>query len=61
MPLDSAQRYSTAAGMLLIVLIQLRGEEIVRTVLLASIGGAASYLITVCIKFVTPYLRKKLK
>ena len=61
MPLDSAQRYSTAAGMLLIVLIQLRGEEIVRTVLLAAIGGAASYLITVCIKFVTAYVRKKLK
>ena len=61
MPLDSAQRYSTAAGMLLIVLIQLRGEEIVRTVLLAAFGGAASYLITVCIKLVTAYLRKKLK
>lgn len=58
-PLDSAQRYSAALGMILILLLQLQQEDIVRTVLLAGIGGAASYLITMFLKYVIGYIRKK--
>lgn len=58
-PLDSGQRYSAALGMILILLIQLQQEEIVRTILLAAIGGAASYLITIFLKYVIGYFRKK--
>jgi len=60
-PLDSAQRYCTAVGMLLIVMIQLRSDEITKTVILAAIGGAASYLITLLIKYLIAYLRKKMR
>lgn len=58
-PLDSGQRYSAALGMILILLIQLHQEEIVRTVLLAGIGGAASYIFTLLVKYVIGYFKKK--
>lgn len=58
---DAAQRTSTTCGMVLIILVQLQNEEIVKTILLAAIGGTASYLFTLGLKYLIGYLRKKLK
>lgn len=60
-PLDTAHRNSAAFGMLLIVFVQLQNEEIIKTVILASIGGTASYLFTLGLKYLLDYLRKRLK
>ena len=58
---DAAQRISTTCGMVLIILVQIQNEEIVKTVLLAGIGGTASYLFTLGLKYLIGYLRKKMK
>lgn len=60
-PFDAAHRNSATFGMLLIVLVQLRNEEIIKTVILAGIGGIASYLFTLGLKYLLDYLRKRLK
>ena len=60
MPLDTAQRNSTTFSIVLIVLAQLHHEEIIRTVILAGIGGTASYLFTLGLKSLIDYLRKRL-
>ena len=60
-PFDAVHRNSATFGMLLIVLVQLRSEEIIKTVILAGIGGIASYLFTLGLKYLLDYLRKRLK
>lgn len=60
-PFDATHRNSATFGMLLIVLVQLRNEEIIKTVILAGIGGIASYLFTLGLKYMLDYLRKRLK
>lgn len=60
-PFDAVHRNSATFGMLLIVLVQLRNEEIIKTVILAGIGGIASYLFTLGLKYLLDYLRKRLK
>lgn len=58
-PFDTAQRISAASGMTLIVLLQIQREEVVKTIVLAGLGGMASYLFTLLLKFLILYLKKK--
>lgn len=58
-PFDTAQRISVASGMLLIVLLQIQREEAIKTIVLAGLGGMASYLFTLLLKFLILYLKKK--
>ncbi len=58
-PFDSAQRISAVSGMALIVLLQIQREEVIRTIILAAVGGMASYLFTLGLKFLIIYLKKK--
>ena len=61
MQFDTAQRISTATGMALIVLLQIQREEVIRTIVLAGLGGMASYLFTLILKLLILYLKKKWK
>lgn len=56
---DTSQRISAASGMLLTVMLQIQSEEMVRTAILAAIGGAASYAVTLLIKFLIYCYRKR--
>ena len=56
---DSAQRISALFGMTLIVLLQIRSDEVYKTIVLAGIGGISSYLVTLIVKFLISYLKKK--
>ena len=56
---DSAQRISALFGMTLIVLLQIRSEEVYKTIVLAGIGGLSSYLVTLGVKFLISYAKKK--
>lgn len=47
--------------MALIVLMQVDREEVIKTIVLASIGGVSSYLFTLLIKFLITRFRKKSK
>lgn len=40
-PFDAAQRTSATFGILLIVLVQIHKDEIIRTIVLAGIGGTS--------------------
>lgn len=56
---DSAQRISALFGMTLIVLLQIRSDEVYKTIVLAGIGGLSSYLVTLGVKFLISYAKKK--
>lgn len=58
---DSSQRISAFSGMALIVLTQLDSDEVIRTAVLAAIGGVTSYLVTLLIKFLLLRIRQKFK
>ena len=60
MQFDTAQRISAASGMALIVMMQIQREEVIRTIILAGLGGMASYLFTLLLKFLIVYFKKKL-
>ena len=56
---DSSQRVGAVGGMTLVLLVQLESGEILKTVILAAIGGISSYLFTLAVKFLLIRLRKK--
>ena len=51
---DSSQRISAFSGMALILVLQIESGEIIKTVVLAAIGGVSSYLFTLAFKFLLP-------
>ncbi|WP_234110719.1 hypothetical protein [Chryseobacterium sp. R2A-55] len=61
MPFDSTLRLSTFSGMALTVLMQLQlgSEEVLKTVVLAGVGGVSSYLFTIGLKYLIHYYKKK--
>ncbi|QBO58507.1 hypothetical protein [Chryseobacterium salivictor] len=58
---DSSQRISAFSGMALIVLMQIESGEVLKTVVLAGLGGISSYLFTLAVKFLLIRFRKKFK
>lgn len=59
MQFDTSSRISTFSGMALILLMQIESEEVLKTIVLAGIGGISSYLFTVGLKFLISHFRKK--
>ena len=58
---DSSQRISALSGIALIVLTQIESHEVIKTVILAGIGGISSYLFTLAVKFLLIRIRQKFK
>lgn len=58
---DSSQRISAFSGMALIVLLQIESAEVLKTIILAGLGGISSYLFTLAVKFLLIRFRKKFK
>ena len=58
---DSSQRISAFSGMALIVMLQIESGEIIKTAVLAAVGGISSYLFTLAVKFLLIRFRKKFK
>ena len=58
---DSSQRISAFSGMALILVMQIESGEIIKTMVLAAIGGVSSYLFTLAFKFLLIRFRKKFK
>lgn len=55
---DNAQRVSAFSGMALIILTQIESQEVIKTVVLAAVGGISSYLFTLAVKFLLIRLRQ---
>ena len=47
---DNTTKAGTASGTLLIILANIHSEDLLRTALLAAIGAAVSYLVTLLLK-----------
>lgn len=58
---DSSQRIGACGGMLLIVILQLSSGELIKTAVLAAIGGITSYIFTLLIKFLFLRIKQKFK
>jgi len=58
---DGIQKGSTLFGMLLVVIVQFQNDEVLKTLLLAGLGGASSYLCSYAVKFLIFYIRNRLK
>jgi hypothetical protein len=58
---DSSQRIGAFSGVALIVLMQIESGEVLKTGVLAGLGGISSYLFTLAVKFLLILFRKKSK
>jgi hypothetical protein len=58
---DSSQRIGAFSGVALIVLMQIESGEVLKTIVLAGLGGISSYLFTLAVKFLLIRFRKKSK
>jgi len=56
---DPSQRIGTLSGMALILLMQIDSSEVLKTIALAGIGGASSYLCTLAVRVLLSRIRKK--
>ena len=54
-------RLSTVSGVVLTRVLQFHQDELVKTVLLAGLGGASSFVCTCAVKYVIRLIAKKLK
>lgn len=58
---DYTHKLSAISGMTLILIVRFHQEEIIKTFLLAGIGGISSYLFTMGLKILIEYVKNKLK
>lgn len=58
-PFDSSQRIGAVCSMALIILMQIETGEVLKTVILAAIGGASSYVFTLAVKMLIDHYRRK--
>lgn len=58
---DSPQRISAVSGMALVILTYPESQEVLKTIILAGIGGVSSYLFTLAVKILLIRLRQKFK
>ena len=55
---DNNTKVGTAGGTLLIVLLNIRSEDLVKTAVLAGIGAIVSFSVTLGLKFLIKRLKK---
>mgnify|MGYP003583509641 CR=1 FL=1 len=59
MHFEASSRSSALSGIAVILVMQIESGEVIQTIVLAGIGGISSYLVTVGLKFLIAYVRKK--
>ncbi|MBS1744082.1 MAG: hypothetical protein JST81_13705 [Bacteroidetes bacterium] len=55
---DNNTKAGTAGGTLLIVLLNIRSEDLLKTAVLAAVGAVVSFCVTLALKLVIKHLRK---
>jgi len=56
---DHTTKLGTVSGTLLTVLANIRSEDVIKTTLLAGIGAVISFSVTLCLKAVVRYFRRR--
>jgi hypothetical protein len=57
---DTNTRIGTAGGTLLTIFMKIKSEDLVKTAVLAGIGAAVSFIITILLKLIVKKIRKYL-
>lgn len=55
---DSTTKAGTVGGTLLTIIANIRGEDLVKTVILATVGAVVSFVVTVLLKMLISFFRR---
>ncbi len=56
---DNSTKVSTAFGMMLTIFVNIQTEDLIKTVLLAAVGGVSSFMATLLVKFLIRNIKSK--
>ena len=59
--MDNSTKVSTAFGTILTIFVNIQTEDIIKTVLLAAIGGISSFVATLIVKFLIRNIKSKFR
>ncbi|WP_047096963.1 hypothetical protein [Chryseobacterium sp. VD8] len=58
---DNSTKLSTAFGTILTIFVNIRTEDLIKTVLLAAVGGVSSFGATLLLKFLIRNIKNKFR
>ncbi len=58
---DNSTKLSTIFGTLLTIFVNIQTEDIIKTILLAAVGGASSFVATLIVKFLINRIKNKFR
>jgi hypothetical protein len=58
---DNSTKLSTAFGTILTIFVNIRTEDLIKTVLLAAVGGVSSFMATLLVKFLIRNIKSKFR
>lgn len=58
---DNSTKVSTAFGTMLTIFVNIQTEDLIKTVLLAAVGGVSSFMATLLIKFLIRNIKSKFR
>lgn len=56
---DNSTKLSTAFGTILTIFVNIQKEDLIKTIILASVGGVSSLVATLVFKFLIKKIKKK--
>ena len=58
---DNSTKLSTAFGTILTIFVNIRTEDLIKTVLLAAVGGISSFIATLLLKFLIRKIQNRFR
>lgn len=58
---DNSIKLSTAFGTMLTIFVNIQTEDLIKTIILAAVGGASSFLATLAVKFLIRNIKNKFR
>lgn len=58
---DNSTKVSTGFGMMLTIFVNINTEDLVKTILLAAVGGISSFIATLLLKFLIRNIKNKFR
>lgn len=56
---DNSTKVSTAFGTLITIFVNIGQDDLIKTVIIAAVGGASSFLATLLVKFLISKIKKE--
>lgn len=58
---DNSTKVSTAFGTILTIFVNIQTEDLIKTILLATVGGISSFIATLLVKFFINSIKNKFR